>query len=139
MTSKNVHREMMVKFLIAIVLTVGTLIFMQGCKHESGAKSLKDGVIGDWEEIHGTQEMLTFGSDGMLEMKRPGEHRNCHYDFPDDQHIRMDCAVPGVPSHPQSWKIAVTADTLKVSDELETGTYRRREESSGSDQPQSGH
>jgi len=88
-------------------------------------QSLKDGVVGDWE-IEPTREVLHFSADGTLVMDSPREHHNCKYDFPDYQHIRLDCLVPGTSSRPTTWRVSLSGDTLKISDNVETGTYKRK-------------
>jgi len=120
----------------ATVLLAGAMALLPGCHRDSASnpnegapanweQSLKDGVVGDWE-IQRTKEVLQFSPDGTLVMDSPREHHNCKYDFPDSQHIRLDCAMPGTPSRPTSWKVSISDDTLKISDDVETGTYTRK-------------
>jgi hypothetical protein len=122
---------------LVLVSVAGAMWLLLGCHRDSapnpneGApanweQSLKDAVVGDWEEIHGTKEILQFSSDGTLVMDSPREHNKCKYDFPDYQHVRLDCAMPGTPSRPISWKVSISDDTLKISDTASIGTYKRK-------------
>ena len=125
-----------VGMFLSAALVIASAMLLTDCNRKSGTtetapanweQTLKDGVVGDWEQAYGSREELQFSSDGTLVMNSPAEHHNCKYDFPDYQHIRLDCAVPGVPSNPQSWKISLSGDTLKISDALETGVYQRKQ------------
>lgn len=90
--------------------------------------ALKGRIAGDWEEVHGTKETLHFKADGTLVMKSPSEFHQCVYDFPDEKHIRMNCAPAGSPAYFQVWNLAFTDDDkLKIGTVRETGTYRRQE------------
>ena len=104
------------------LLTVSLLL--PGC-HRQADPHLKENVVGNWEEVHGTKETLQFNADGTLIMKSPREFHTCTYYFPDFGHIVLDCAPAGSPRFPQAWKISVTTDKLMISDNQETGTYKR--------------
>ena len=113
-------------FKRSLLIVAGVCAFLQGCRHDGDAY-LKGEIVGDWEEVHGTNETLQFNPDGTLTMISPREHRECRYDFPDSRHIRLDCASPGSTPSPQVWKVAITSDhKLLISDAIEVGTYRRR-------------
>ncbi len=110
---------------ICLSVLLSASFLLEGC-HQAADPHLKENVVGSWEEVRGTNETLQFNADGTLIMKSPREFHNCVYDFPDSEHIRLDCSVPGGPKFPQVWKISVTPDQLLISDEHEVGTYRRK-------------
>jgi len=89
--------------------------------------ALRGRLAGDWEEVHGTHEVLHFSEDGSLVMESPREHHQCTYDFPDAKHISMNCAPPGTPARPAVWRMSFTDDDkLLIGNALETGTYKRK-------------
>jgi hypothetical protein len=105
------------------VLLIGSALWLQGCRQEA-TPELKSQIVGDWEEVHRTKETLHFKADGTLVMKSPSEFHQCVYDFPDEQHIRMNCAPAGSPEYFQVWNLAFTDDDkLQVGTPRETGTY----------------
>ena len=108
---------------LLVVFSASSLL--QGC-HHAVDPHLKEYIVGNWEEAHGTNESLQFNADGTMAMKSPSESRSCNYDFPDSEHIRLDCLVQGGQRFPQVWKVSVTPDKLLISDEHEVGTYRRK-------------
>jgi|ERR1700722_4358850 len=89
--------------------------------------ALKGRIAGDWEEVHGTKEVLHFSEDGSLVMESPREHHQCTYDFPDAKHISLNCAPPGTPARPEVWRMSFTDDDkLLIGNAMETGTYKRK-------------
>jgi len=89
--------------------------------------ALKGRIAGDWEEVHGTREVLHFSQDGSLIMESPREHHQCAYDFPDAKHIRLNCAPAGSPASPEVWRMSFTDDDkLLIGNATETGTYKRK-------------
>jgi hypothetical protein len=111
---------------LGVFLFLNTVLLLQGCSHEA-EKKLKEGVVGSWEEVHGTIETLQFNADGTLIMKSPRENQACRYDFPDAKHVRLDCALAGMPPRPYVWNISVTADDkLLIGNAQEVGTYQRQ-------------
>ncbi len=111
---------------LGLVLVLSSAWWLQGC-HQEATPALKDRILGDWEEVRGTKETLTFNPDRTLIMKSPSEFHQCVYDFPDERHIRMNCALAGAPAYFQVWKMSFTADDkLQIGNEQETGTYRRK-------------
>lgn len=89
--------------------------------------ALRGRIAGDWEEVHGTKEVLHFSEDGNLVMESPREHHQCTYDFPDAKHISMNCAPPGTPERPVVWRMSFTDDDkLLIGNAAETGTYKRK-------------
>lgn len=113
---------------IIILACVAVLMVVAGCNRNGGdpnwQQKLKDGIVGEWEDAD--HENMTFAADGTLIMSSAREHHNCTYDFPDSKHIRLDCAYPGTPHRPDTWGVSLTSDQLQISDEHETGTYRRK-------------
>jgi len=126
-------------------LVLSLLLLLQACRSEEphpqpapeqhseqqppewSDQQLKKDVVGIWEEVNGTQETLQFNPDGTLIMKSPSEHRFCDYSFPNSGHIRLDCAwYEGGPRAAQTWRFAMTADEIMISDRTGTGTYRRK-------------
>ena len=92
-------------------------------------QQVKEKIVGTWEDAKGTRETMQFSADGTLIMRSPAENRTCEYSFPDSGHIRLDCAmVAGGPRTSQAYKFSMTADRVMISDELETGTYKRVED-----------
>jgi len=119
------------RYLLFSVLL--TSVFLQSCTQKSNAQpdlswkqALKDSTVGDWQEIHTLNEMLHFDADGSLLMSSPAEHRTCTYDFPDSNHIVLDCKYPQGTRYAQTWGFSVTDDTLMIRDEHAVGTYRRK-------------
>jgi hypothetical protein len=123
------------RHLLSFVLL--TTVFLQSCAQKSSAQpeagnagswkqALKDSTVGDWQEIHTLNEMLHFDADGSLIMSSPAEHRSCTYDFPDSNHIRLDCMYPQGTRYAQTWGFSVTDDKLTIRDEHSVGTYRRK-------------
>jgi hypothetical protein len=109
------------------ILLIAVTFSMQGCR-QGATPELKSQIVGDWEEVHGTKETLHFKADGTLVMKSPSEFHQCVYDFPDEKHIRMNCAPAGSPAYFQVWNVAFTDDDkLQIGTPHETGTYRRQE------------
>jgi hypothetical protein len=107
-------------------LFLGAVPWLQGCSHEAEQK-LKEGVVGSWAEVGGTNATLQFNADGTLIMKSPRENQVCRYDFPDAKHVRLDCAPAGMPPRPYTWNISVTADDkLLIGDAQQVGTYQRQ-------------
>ena len=89
--------------------------------------ALKGRIAGDWEEVHGTKEVLHFSEDGSLIMESPREHHQCAYDFPDAKHIRLNCAPAGSPASAEVWRMSFTDDDkLLIGNAMETGTYKRK-------------
>jgi hypothetical protein len=89
--------------------------------------ALKGRIAGDWEEVHGTKEVLHFSENGSLVMESPREHHQCTYDFPDTKHISLNCAPPGTPASPEVWRMSFTDDDkLLIGNATETGTYKRQ-------------
>jgi hypothetical protein len=127
-------RRQFAAIIIAVFLLA--MLFSPACTQKSGAassnddanwrQSFKTGVIGDWEEVRVTQETLHFNEDGTLIMDSPSEHHSCTYDFPDARHIRLDCVAPQIPHKPNTYGFALADAQLKISDDHETGTYRRK-------------
>jgi hypothetical protein len=115
---------------LAVLVLLSATLLLHGC-HDS-EQHLKSSVLGRWEEVHSTKETLQFDNDGTLIMKSPREYHLCVYDFPDSRHIRLNCAPVGALPFPQVWKISVTSDQLMISDDQETGTYQRRQDSAAS-------
>ncbi|MGD0404605.1 MAG: hypothetical protein ABSB66_15580 [Candidatus Acidiferrales bacterium] len=111
---------------LGVFVFLSAVLLLQGCSHEA-EKKLKEGVVGSWEEVHGTRETLQFNADGTLIMKSPRENEVCRYDFPDAKHVRLDCAPAGTPPRPYAWSISVTADDqLLIGNAQEVGTYQRQ-------------
>jgi hypothetical protein len=111
-------------------LSIALLLLACHSDQHVADQHLKEAVVGSWEEVHGTQETLQFNADNTLTMKSPSENHSCVYDFPDSQHIRIDCAALGGPRVPQLWKITVTSDRLMIGGGgREVGTYKRRQDS----------
>jgi hypothetical protein len=114
-------------YWLSAVLLISAALWLQGCRQEA-TPELKSQIVGDWEEVHGTKETLHFKADGTLVMKSPSEFHQCVYDFPDETHIRMNCAHAGSPAYFQVWNLAFTDDDkLRIGTARETGTYRREE------------
>ncbi len=123
-------------FRVCLFCSLLAVLSFSACERKSGTaarndesdwrQSFKTGVVGDWEEIHGSQETMHFNEDGTLIMNAPLEHHSCTYDFPDSTHIRLDCAVPQLPHAPKTYGFALADDKLMISDARETGTYRKR-------------
>jgi len=119
------------------LLPLGIALLLAACHSDQQAAEqhvsdhhLQEAVVGSWEEVHGTQETLQFNADGTLVMKSPAENHSCVYDFPDSEHLRIDCAPPGGPRVPQLWKITVTTDRLMIGGGGgQVGTYQRRQDS----------
>jgi len=110
---------------IAAILFLFPILIL-GCQHKPDPY-LKDNVVGNWEEVHGTKETLQFSADGTLIMNSPTEHHQCHYDFPEAGKIRIDCSPAGSPPSPQLWKISITPeDKLLIGDAPDVGTYERK-------------
>jgi len=112
---------------LGVLLLICAASCLPGCRQEA-TPELKSQIVGDWEEVHGTKETLHFKADGTLVMKSPSEFHQCVYDFPDEKHIRMNCAPAGSPAYFQVWNLAFTDDDkLQIGTVRETGTYRRQE------------
>ncbi len=112
-------------------------LLLQSCTQKSNAQpeggnagswkqALKDSTVGDWQEIDTLNEMLHFDADGSLIMSNPAEHRSCTYDFPDSNHIRLDCMYPQGTRYVQTWGFSVTDDKLMIRDEHSVGTCQRK-------------
>ena len=101
------------------------VLLQQGC-HRVTQKELQEKIVGTWDEVRGTNEMLEFHDDGTVLMQSANTNQTCKYDFPDTSHLRLDCAPPGLPPRPQLWKLEFKDDHLLISDQLEVGTYQRR-------------
>jgi len=109
-----------------LILVIVAPLFLQGCKHEA-SNYLKGEIIGTWEEVHGTHEVLQFNSDGSLIMNSPSEHHNCKYDFPDATHIQLDCSLAGSPPSPRLWEVSLSTDgKLSIGIGRDVGTYKRQ-------------
>ena len=92
-------------------------------------QQVKEKIVGAWEDAKGTRETLQFSADGTVLMKSPAENRTCAYSFPDSGHIRLDCTMmAGGPRTSQVFKFSMTSDRVMISDEMETGTYKRMED-----------
>ena len=115
----------MARLLTSIAVVLSFLLLLDGCHHVT-QEELQTRIVGAWEEVHGTKETLFFSDDGTVYMNSPLEHRRCTYDFPDPQHIRLDCAPEGAAPMPTLWKIEITSDRLMISSNRETGTYKRK-------------
>jgi hypothetical protein len=112
---------------LGVFLLICAASWLSGCRQEA-TPELKSQIVGDWEEVHGTKETLHFKADGTLVMKSPSEFHQCVYDFPDEKHIRMNCARAGSPAYFQVWTLAFTDDDkLRIGTVRESGTYRRQE------------
>lgn len=102
---------------------------MQSCTRSTAdaawQATMRSAVVGDWDEIRGTQEKLHFSSDGRLIMNSRSEHHSCTYDFPDAKHIRLDCLPAQVPHKPDVYGFSLANGRLMISDDLETGTYEK--------------
>jgi hypothetical protein len=113
---------------LGAVLLICAASWLQGCR-QAATPELKSQIVGDWEEVHGTKETLHFKADGTLVMKSPHEFHECVFDFPDEKHIRMNCAPAGSPAYFQVWNLGFTEDDkLQIGTVHETGTYRRQEQ-----------
>jgi hypothetical protein len=111
---------------LLLLLLGSSSLLLQGC-HRGAEQLLKNAVLGSWEEVPGTKEMLQFNADGTLVMKSPSQQPICLYDFPDYAHIRLDCASVGAHASPQLYGIFVASDDkLLISEDQEVGTYRRK-------------
>ena len=110
------------EFLLVLCATLPLL-----CCYPDPRPALKGRIAGDWEEVHGTREVLHFSEDGSLVMESPSEHHQCTYDFPDAKHISLNCAPPGTPARPEVWRMSFTDDDkLLIGNAMETGTYKRK-------------
>lgn len=113
-------------FWLAAVLLLNSALWLQGC-HQAATPELKEQILGHWEEVRGTKETLRFNPDGTLIMKSPSEFHQCVYDFPDEKHLRMNCAPAGSPAYFQVWNLSFTDDDgLQIGTAHETGTYQRK-------------
>ena len=123
-SSKTSHLDRRLLLLLVIVC------ILSGCDRQ-WQQQYKAGVLGDWEEVRGTQEFLHFNADGILIMNGPAEHHTCRYEFPDRKHIRLECVVPNSTDTAQTYGFAFADGKLLITDSDSTGTYRRREPSTG--------
>jgi hypothetical protein len=110
-------------------LLLSVIVLSLACRSGSSDQRIKQKIAGLWEEVKGTKETLQFNADGTLLMKSRAENRSCEYSFPDSGHIRLDCTmVAGGPRTSQTFKFSMTSDRVMISDEVETGTYKRVED-----------
>lgn len=111
-------------------LLVATAVSFTACNRQSAdanfQETMKTAIAGDWEEAHGSQEKMHFGSDGSLTMNSRAEHHSCTYDFPDAKHIRLDCVPGEVPQKGKTYGFALEGDKLMISEDDSTGTYVRK-------------
>ena len=107
-----------------LLLLAATFISLTGCS--GSTRQLKIDIVGNWDEVHGTKETLQFNNDGTLIMNSPREHHDCTYEFPDTDHIRLNCASPGTSPFPTVYKMTLKGDDLTISDNSDTGKYQRR-------------
>ena len=85
-------------------LFLGAVPWLQGCSHEAEQK-LKEGVVGSWAEVGGTNATLQFNADGTL----------------------IGLRTRGNAPRPYVWNISVTADDkLLIGDAQQVGTYQRQ-------------
>jgi hypothetical protein len=110
-----------VRFLCALAL----LVVFQGC-HKATKQELKQKIVGNWQEVDTKNEFLNFSDDGTVMMQSPATNETCEYDFPDTQHLRLNCAPQGAPPRFQVWKLDLKGDQLLISDGNEVGKYKRQ-------------
>ena len=116
----------MIRQLKAVSLALYTVLLLQGC-HKATVEELKQKIIGNWQEVDTKNEFLDFNAEGIVQMQRPGTNHTCEYDFPDSQHLRLNCAPQGAPPRPLVWKLELKGYKLLISDGGEVGTYARHE------------
>jgi hypothetical protein len=115
--------------IFAPFLFLSVIVLSQACRSGPSSQQVKEKIVGAWEDSKGTGETLEFKADGTLLMRSRAENRNCEYSFPDSRHIRLDCTMlAGGPRTSQTFKFSMTSDRVMISDELETGTYKRVED-----------
>lgn len=114
------------KSLAKLGFVLGMAVVLQACHHDT-EKDLKEKIVGNWREVRTKNEFLNFNADGTVQMQGPGTNDTCEYDFPDPQHLRLNCAPQGAPPRPQVWKLQFKGDQLLISDGIEVGTYARQE------------
>jgi len=116
----------MIMRLAGFVYILGIIIALQGC-HKDTVEDLKQKIVGNWREVRTKNEYLNFNADGTVLMQGPDTNDPCEYDFPDAQHLRLNCAPQGAPPRPQVWKVEFNRDKLLISDGIEVGTYARQD------------
>lgn len=113
----------------ALLLLAATLLLPACRSQRHTVQQLKEGIVGNWEEVHGTRETLQFNADGTLIMRSPLEFHSCVYDFPDPEHLHLDCSTAVGPRMYQLLKCSLTSDRLLIGNEAETGIYKRSQSS----------
>lgn len=121
MKMSNLTRHWRAAFLI-----LPGLLLLPACRSEQRSlQQLREGIVGSWEEVHGTRETLQFNADGTLIKKAPMEYHSCVYDFPDSKHIHLDCSSGAGPRIIQLLKCSISSDRLMIGNDIETGVYQR--------------
>lgn len=117
---------MMTKSLAQLGCVLGMAVLLQACHHDT-EKDLKEKIVWNWQEVRTKNEFLNFNADGTVQMQSPTTNNTCEYDFPDAEHLRLNCAPQGAPPRPQVWKVEFKGDKLLISDGMEVGTYARQD------------